>query len=372
MLQKQCEKFQFSYLLSKNVLPEPENYVINKLATIAGFIVAEISLNINRILKPFNPILGESFEYFDNDLNFRFLAEQVSHFPAISAYICESEEFVVFGDTRYKSKFKILKGAMEISFFGLLNVLFKSMNKRFTFKLPTIYLKGLIMGTPHFDYEGAIEIKQYGESNGIKAILEFFEEGKKGRPLGQIEGRIIDQKGKSLYFLKGNWNYGMYLIEAEGKDMVRTIKNLDIKNLSKTGEGLKIWEIWRINPEEEYLKKFDINDYRISKYACNLNYLSDDLKGMIPYCDSRYRPDQNLLQNQNIEAAEKEKKRIEERQRERHKDFEVNKIKYEPIYFNEVMDDVAKECIYLYKGGYWEDRNDGNFKNKCYDIFHNQ
>ena len=112
MLQKQCEKFQNCYLITsyipsfKNVLEQDSQYL--KLAGLAAFIVSELSLNINRILKPFNPILGETFEYFDNDLKYRYFSEQVSHNPPISAYICESEDFVMYADTRCKSKFKIL------------------------------------------------------------------------------------------------------------------------------------------------------------------------------------------------------------------------------------------------------------------------
>jgi hypothetical protein len=367
MLQKQCEKFQFAYLLNDCLKNENDKQNIGKFAAVAGLLVSEMSLAVNRILKPFNPILGETFEFFDNDLKFRYLAEQVSHFPAISAYVCESEEFVVFGDTRYKSKFKILKGAMEITFCGPITVLFKKSLKKFTFKLPTMYLKGLIMGTPHFDYDGVIEIILH--DSGYKAILEFFEEGRKSKPIGYVEGKILDDRGVAQAFLKGYWNYGLFLIDAEGKD-ISIIKNLDVKSLPKTGEGLKITQIWKANQDEEFLKKFDINDYKISKYACNLNYMCEELRGIIPICDSRLRPDQTLLESQQIVQAELEKKKIEERQRERHKDFEVNKIKYEPIYFNDVLDDTTKEYIYLYKGGYWEDRNKGNFS-KCFDIFAN-
>jgi len=368
MLQKQCEKFQFCYLLRNALKFEDDKYNSSKFAGIIGFLVSEISLGVNRILKPFNPILGETFEYFDNELKFRFLAEQVSHFPPISAYICESEEFVVFGDTKYKSKFKIMKGAMEIIFNGPITILFKKLNKRFTFKLPTMYLKGLIMGTPHFDYDGVVEITMHGNGNKTqKAIIEFFEEGRKSKPLGHVEGKILDEKEHPIYYLKGNWNYGLYLIEAEGKD-INIIKNLDIKNITKTGEGLKITEIWVTNQDEEYLKKFDINNYKISKYACNLNYLTNELKTVLPISDSRLRPDQILLESQHIELAEKEKKRLEELQRERHKELEVNKIKYEPCYFSEVLDEFTKEHIYLYKGGYWEDRQKNNYS-KTSNIF---
>jgi len=39
--------------------------------------------------KPFNPLLGETYELETND--YQFLAEQVSHHPPVSAWYCNSE-----------------------------------------------------------------------------------------------------------------------------------------------------------------------------------------------------------------------------------------------------------------------------------------
>jgi len=366
MLQKHCEKFQFSNLITNLIFKESNEASCLKLASVAAFIVSELSLNINRILKPFNPILGETFEYFDNDKKFRYLAEQVSHNPPITAYICESEEFVIFADTRCKSKFKILKGAMEINFLNRVNIMFKASNQHFRYKLPTMFLKGLIYGTPHYDYEGVCEITSHKNSNGNKAVLEFFEEGW-SKPLGSVEGKILNEKGEISYFLKGQWNYGLYLIEANGKD-ISILKNIDIKNINNNNDGLKITELWRIDENEDYYKKLDNNNYKLSKYAYNLNNLDEGLIKVLPKCDSRLRPDQRLLENRIMDKAEEGKKILEENQRQRHKEFERNKIKYEPSYFSEILDDKSKELIYLYKGGYWEDRTSNNFS-RCHDIF---
>jgi len=43
-------------------------------------------------MKPFNPLLGETFEYEQD--GFRLLLEQVSHHPPISALHCEHEKYV--------------------------------------------------------------------------------------------------------------------------------------------------------------------------------------------------------------------------------------------------------------------------------------
>ena len=112
MLQKLCEKFQYAPLL--NIASTNQNPYF-QLAYIAGFLMGEVSLNINRVLKPFNPILGETFEFIDNQNKFRYFSEQVSHHPPISAFNCESEKFVIFGDSRCTNKFKFLKGEIELN-----------------------------------------------------------------------------------------------------------------------------------------------------------------------------------------------------------------------------------------------------------------
>jgi hypothetical protein len=57
---------------------------------VIAFDVSQKSLCLNRIRKPFNPLLGETFEYIDPKRKFMYLSEQVSHHPPVSAFECES------------------------------------------------------------------------------------------------------------------------------------------------------------------------------------------------------------------------------------------------------------------------------------------
>lgn len=346
MLQKQCEKFQYSFLLSKAAnLFKDNNSIYLRMCYIAAFIASEMSLNINRILKPFNPILGETFEYFDNNLRYRFLSEQVSHHPPISAFCCESQDYVAYGDTRCKNKFKFLKGAMEITFQNKTNIIFKKIEEHFAYNKPTVYIKGLIMGTPHYDFSGIVTIEELeGKYPNVKTVLDFFEEGRKSKPLGYFEGKVIDQSNNIVYLIKGNWNSSMYITDKNGNNKM---------------------ELWKIN-DEPCVKNTDLlNNYMMSEYSCNLNYLPNenesDLANVIPPTDSRLRSDQRALEIGNITEAEKEKIRIENNQRARHKQFEEEKIKYEPNYFADVYESKSNEYVYIYKGGYWEDRKNKNF-----------
>ena len=381
MLQKLCERFQYSYLLNKASSHQDKLF---QLGYICGFLLGEVALNINRILKPFNPILGESYEFYDNNLKYRYFSEQVSHHPPISAYICESEDFVVFGDSRCKSKFKMFKGAMEIVFSNRTHLIFKTTNDHFTYSKPFMYLKGLIMGKPRYDFAGVINIINHNTDDKLE--LEFFEEGKKNCPNGYVEGKIFTKNKEVKYHLKGSWLSSLYLIEIKNNDE-KELRNVDFNysvkyalkyTLSNQGfntssgnvngnPNIIIYEVWNIH-DDDFTKNFNENDYKVSNYAINLNNITEDIADVIPQTDSRHRPDQRALENQDIDLAEKEKKRIEDKQRKRHKIFEENKIKYEPKYFNEVMDTFTNENIYLYKGDYWQDRNEGKFED-VYQIF---
>ena len=72
------------FKLLENMMKTSENESALRLATCAVFGIAQLGRNKNRFKKPFNPILGETYEFVAN--NSRFIAEQVSHHPPITAF----------------------------------------------------------------------------------------------------------------------------------------------------------------------------------------------------------------------------------------------------------------------------------------------
>ena len=343
MLQKQCEKFLYSDLLEKasdKLIPSEL-----KIVYIVGFIAGELSQNINRYLKPFNPILGETFEYYNNEKKYRFFSEQVSHNPPISAYFGESNNFCYFGDTRFKNSFKIFKGAMEIKFTNKTHVIFKNTQDKYVFNKPIVYLIELMSGTPKYDYDGKIVIEDVNNKD-IKGEINFIEGKSKKINEVNIEGSVF-KNGNVVYKIKGNWNNNLYYY---------TKKDESDKNI--------FWKIFDDPSLNNSLEK-----YVLPSYSLNLNLLNDNLKKILPKTDSRLRPDQREYENGNIEEATKLRKIIEDKQRARHKKFDEEKIIYEPIYFNNLYSSVSCDFVYIYKGNYFEDRNKGIVNEKVFDIF---
>ncbi|XP_010189128.1 PREDICTED: oxysterol-binding protein-related protein 3-like, partial [Mesitornis unicolor] len=90
-LQRLCEELEYSELLDKAAhTPNP----FERMVYIAAFAVSAYASSYYRAgSKPFNPVLGETYECVREDKGFQFFAEQVSHHPPISACHAESVNF---------------------------------------------------------------------------------------------------------------------------------------------------------------------------------------------------------------------------------------------------------------------------------------
>ena len=62
--------------------------------------------------------------------------------------------------------------------------------------------------------------------------------------------------------------------------------------------------------------------YGFSRFAIELNELTPELRRELPPTDTRFRPDQRLLEEGNISSAEAVKLQLEQQQRERRKQRE--------------------------------------------------
>lgn len=65
-----------------------------RLGSCSLFAILQYAISQNRFKKPFNPILGETFEYVQK--GYRFVSEQVSHHPPITACHIEGPGYNFF------------------------------------------------------------------------------------------------------------------------------------------------------------------------------------------------------------------------------------------------------------------------------------
>jgi hypothetical protein len=88
-----AECFQYSSLLDRAALTDNS---IEQFHLIAAFVVSNLSTHLERTSKPFNPLLGETYELKnEGDAPFHYVAEQVSHHPPISAFHCRGQNWTL-------------------------------------------------------------------------------------------------------------------------------------------------------------------------------------------------------------------------------------------------------------------------------------
>lgn len=343
MLQKQYERFYFSDFLEKAALEKNEDL---KLIHIAGFFIGEIFLSLNRLLKPFNPIMGETYEYFDNIKKMRFISEQVSHIPPISAFCCESENFAYFGDNRVEMQTVFVKGCLSLNFNNKTHLILKNTNDYYIFSKPKVLMKGLVFGPPYNEYAGNFELKNIKDKK--RQLIITFYESSKTVPKGKFEGKVINENGDVIYLIGGNCNSEMYYTKPDGSD-----KRIVIM----------------INESEEYLKNSQ-DKYTIPSCACELNVITDQLKEILPPCDSRMRPDLREYESGDTDVAQKIKYAIEEKQILLQNELNKNKTNFVPEFFVEEFNDISQDKVFISNGKYWELRKNKQLKDvQNKDIF---
>eukprot|EP00882_Tetradesmus_deserticola_P025551 GHRQ01028074.1.p1 GENE.GHRQ01028074.1~~GHRQ01028074.1.p1 ORF type:complete len:223 (+),score=112.27 GHRQ01028074.1:227-895(+) len=89
MLQKMAEIMEYTQLLDE---ADKSDDRFKRLALVAAFLVSPFGA-AERTWKPFNPLLGETFELEGLGSGVRFMAEQVCEQPPVSAAHAENEHF---------------------------------------------------------------------------------------------------------------------------------------------------------------------------------------------------------------------------------------------------------------------------------------
>ena len=342
MGQKQCEKFKYVDLLIKG---GQESSKEKQMCYIGAFIIGEIFLNLGRSLKPFSPIIGETYEYFDNSKNFRFYSEHVLHEPQTNAYIAETPEFAYYGDTLNSTSFKFFKGSVELLFKNKTHIHFKKTGDHYIFNPPTVYVKGLMKPPLYNDYGGTTIIQNTTDTS-YRCELKFIEEGWTSDSLGNFEGTVFKDYETVVYLLKGNWRKEIYMTDPDGKNRVDLLK---------------------LDENQNYLKN-TIDEYVIPEYTCRLNQITPNLEKILPKNDSRFRMDMRLLEEKvETNEAQSYKQRYENKQIK-----ELCGENHKILFFNELISPETNDKYYIPNGKYWEYRKEGklnnNENNKILDL----
>ncbi|XP_074159108.1 oxysterol-binding protein-related protein 6 isoform X7 [Sminthopsis crassicaudata] len=327
-LQHLCEEIEYSELLDKaSETDDP----YERMVLIAAFAVSGYCSTYFRAgSKPFNPVLGETYECIREDKGFRFFSEQVSHHPPISACHCESKNFVFWQDIRWKNKF--WGKSMEILPVGTLNVTLPKYGDYYVWNKVTTCIHNILSGRRWIEHYGEITIRNTKSSICI-CKLTFIKVNYWNSNVNEVQGIVMDQEGKVVHRLFGKWHEGLYC-----------------------GVPPSAKCIWRPGSMPTNYELY----YGFTRFAIELNELDPVLKDLLPPTDARFRPDQRFLEEGNLEAAAAEKQRVEELQRSRRRYMEENHLEHIPKFFKKVIDANQREA-WVSNDTYWELRKDPGF-----------
>lgn len=359
LLQRVSEYMNYAYLLKKAASAKVSE---ERLELVATFAVSALASNFERMGKPFNPLLGETYELKKDD--FRIVCEQVGHHPPVSAWHAtgaEGDTFVFHGSIYPKVKF--WGKSVEFRPQGVCTLQFPGWeNETFTWNNVNCIIHNVIVGTLWMEQQGTMEIINHKTS--AKVVLNFRPGGWFGgsNDLHTVEGFLLDQHKRKKRFIYGRWTEFICSVDIDSLEKHLNCKvektDANASNLPKHAP-FELCDIpnskvlWHVDPRPEESSKF----YNFSHFTMGLNEYEPegDHLGLCS-SDSRHRPDIRSLENGRLEMAAQEKERLETKQREYRKPFKNCKKEsdwWNPRWFMPSKNEFTKEDDWSFIGDYW-------------------
>lgn len=310
MLQCMGEIMEYTDLLDKAAVTEDP---YERLAWVVGFTMGPFS-TIERPWKPFNPILGETFEFQRPETGVKYIAEQVSHHPPIGAGHGETDLWAY--DLASAPKTKFLGNSVEIYPIGRTRIRLKSTGEVFSLVPPTSKANNVILGKTWVDTYGDYTL--LNSTTGAKAYMYFKPCGWFGAGRYEMSGTISKEDGTPVYRLEGKWN--------EYLDAVKCDENGDAL------EGEEPLRLWTATP-----KPTD-DPYGFTQFAHKLNSCEGGINPLPS--DSRRRPDRALLELGESSDSAVAKYNLEEMQRAERKERERRGDSWQPRWFKPLPADA--------------------------------
>ncbi|POI29276.1 hypothetical protein CIB84_006974, partial [Bambusicola thoracicus] len=176
----------------------------------------------------------------------------------------------------------------------------------FAWNKVTSCIHNILSGQRWIEHYGEIIIKNLNDDT-CYCKLTFIKAKYWNPNAHEIEGSVMDKTGNVVHRLFGKWHESLYCGTTSSSKC-----------------------IWRANPMPKDYEQW----YGFTQFALELNELDLQTRSLLPSTDTRFRPDQRFLEEGNIEAAEMQKQRIEQLQRERRKVLEENNLEHQPRFFS--------------------------------------
>jgi hypothetical protein len=102
LLQKCAQSLEYNHILDEAIMLTSQEM---RLAYIGVHAITQVTICERNATKPFNPILGETYEFVTDD--FEFISEQVTHHPPITANFCRGKKsnYTIWNNQKTNTKF---------------------------------------------------------------------------------------------------------------------------------------------------------------------------------------------------------------------------------------------------------------------------
>ncbi|XP_053466724.1 oxysterol-binding protein 2 isoform X1 [Ictalurus furcatus] len=368
MLQRLTEDLEYSELLDKAARCENS---LEQMCLVAAFSVSSYSTTVHRTAKPFNPLLGETYELDRlDDYGYRSLCEQVSHHPPAAAHhVISQRGWTLWQEITIASKFR--GKYLSIMPLGAIHLQFHASGNHYVWRKVTSTVHNIIVGKLWIDQSGDIDIVNHRTKETCQLKFSPYSYFSREVPR-KVTGVVSDSEGQAHYILSGTWDDRMESAKIQSSRGSSSAEGKQ-KTVYQTLTPRLLWKKYPLPENAE-------NMYFFSSLALTLNEEEDG----VCVTDSRLRPDQRLMEEGRWDEANMEKQRLEEKQRavRRRREAEASDAMdqeceldsgqeyegYKPLWFHQRTDPVTGEMNFVYKGGYWEtkDRQDWSM---CPDIF---
>ncbi|KAM9905108.1 hypothetical protein OXX80_006764 [Metschnikowia pulcherrima] len=170
------------------------------------------------VKKPLNPVLGEIFSCYWNDIpegrEAFYIAEQTSHHPPESSYFYLMPEQRIRADGVLIPKSKFLGNSSAAMMEGIARLTLGMHDcETYTVTQPNIYCRGILFGKLRYELGDHMLIKC--EKTGLEADIEFKTKGFISGEYDTIEGRV-KRHGKQIFTITGKWNGSMEIQDYNG------------------------------------------------------------------------------------------------------------------------------------------------------------
>lgn len=172
LIERICDFWTFvpKYIIPAAITPDP----VFRMKQVITMIIGGLHLSASQ-LKPFNPLLGETYQAVFPDHGITLDIEHTSHHPPIANYLLTHHDFRLWGRYEFIAKLEgFTKNTVIMLQKGTSHLDFRD-GHRIQYWCPHLHLEGMMHGDRTAKFVGHLKIVD--EKNKIKAIVKFGSPG---------------------------------------------------------------------------------------------------------------------------------------------------------------------------------------------------